>query len=177
MLATLIGNHLTREPTASHVLTKSWHLELMLTTNFGSLCPEVTNFGSQNFGYQIWFCTGLLICDNNRQFICHLLRQNINWISWIQSKLYVLPLVIKIVINFSSPICRNYSDICLSGLHSLLPSDTIWQHRYGSTLTQVMACCLRAPSHYLNQWIFTYRKVNSAIHLRAKCTSPIIAWN
>ena len=23
----------------------------MLATNFGSLCPEVTNFGSQNFGY------------------------------------------------------------------------------------------------------------------------------
>ena len=31
----------------------------MLATNFGSLCPEVTNFGSQNFGYQIWFCTRL----------------------------------------------------------------------------------------------------------------------
>ena len=26
----------------------------------GSLCPKVTNFGSQNFGYQIWFCTRLL---------------------------------------------------------------------------------------------------------------------
>ena len=33
----------------------------MLATNFGSLCPEVTNFGSQHFGYQIWFCTRLLI--------------------------------------------------------------------------------------------------------------------
>ena len=32
----------------------------MLATNFGSLCPEVTNFGSQNFGYQIWFCIRLL---------------------------------------------------------------------------------------------------------------------
>ena len=32
----------------------------MLSTNFGSLCPKVTNFGSQNFGYQIWFCTRLL---------------------------------------------------------------------------------------------------------------------
>ena len=31
----------------------------MLATNFGSLCPEVTNFGSQHFGYQIWFCTRL----------------------------------------------------------------------------------------------------------------------
>ena len=54
-LATLIGSHLTREPTASPVLTKWWKWELILATNFGSLCPEVTNYGSQNFGYQIWF--------------------------------------------------------------------------------------------------------------------------
>ena len=33
-------------------------------------------------------------------------------------------------------------------------SDTIWQHRSASTLAQVMACCLMAPSHYLNQcWL------------------------
>ena len=30
-------------------------------------------------------------------------------------------------------------------------SDTICRHRSGSTLVQVMACCLTAPSHYLNQ--------------------------
>ena len=42
------------------MLTKCWKSELLLATNFGSLCPKVTNFGSQNFGYQIWFCTRLL---------------------------------------------------------------------------------------------------------------------
>ena len=31
------------------------------------------------------------------------------------------------------------------------PSDAIWRQRSGSTLAQVMACCLTAPSHYLNQ--------------------------
>ena len=36
--------------------------------------------------------------------------------------------------------------------NSLWPSDAIWPHRSGSTLTQVMACCLTAPSHYRNQW-------------------------
>ena len=36
--------------------------------------------------------------------------------------------------------------------NSLRPSDTIWRHRSGSTLAQVMACCLTAPSHYLNQY-------------------------
>ena len=37
-----------------------------------------------------------------------------------------------------------------STINSLRPGDTIWRHRSGSTLTQVMACCLTAPSHYLN---------------------------
>ena len=36
----------------------------------------------------------------------------------------------------------------------LRPSDTIWWQWSGSTLAQVMACCLMAPSHYLNQcWL------------------------
>ena len=39
-------------------------------------------------------------------------------------------------------------------VNSLWPSDTIWWHRSGSTLAQVLACCLTAPSHYLNQcWL------------------------
>ena len=39
-------------------------------------------------------------------------------------------------------------------LNSLWPSDAIWWHRTGSTLAQVMACCLAAPCHYLTQcWL------------------------
>ena len=39
-------------------------------------------------------------------------------------------------------------------VNSLRPSDTIWRQRSGSTLVQVMACCLTAPSHYLNHcWL------------------------
>ena len=39
-------------------------------------------------------------------------------------------------------------------VNSLWPSDAIWPQRSGSTLAQVMACCLMAPSHYLNQcWL------------------------
>ena len=39
-------------------------------------------------------------------------------------------------------------------VNSLWPSDTIWRQRSGSTLAQVMTCCLTAPSHYLNQcWL------------------------
>ena len=39
-------------------------------------------------------------------------------------------------------------------VNSLRPSYTIWWHRSGSTLAQVMAWCRQAPSHYLNQcWL------------------------
>ena len=32
----------------------------------------------------------------------------------------------------------------------------IWQHSTGSTLTQVIACCLKAPSHYPDQcWLIS----------------------
>ena len=38
--------------------------------------------------------------------------------------------------------------------NSLWLSDAIWRQGSGSTLAQVMACCLTAPSHYLNQsWL------------------------
>ena len=33
-------------------------------------------------------------------------------------------------------------------VNSLWPNDAIWRQRSGSTLAQVMACCLMAPSHY-----------------------------
>ena len=38
-------------------------------------------------------------------------------------------------------------------INTLWPSNAIW-HKSGSTLAQVMACCLTATSHYLNQCWF-----------------------
>ena len=39
-------------------------------------------------------------------------------------------------------------------VNPLWPSDAIWRQGSGSTLAQVMACCLMVPSHYLNQcWL------------------------
>ena len=48
----------------------------------------------------------------------------------------------------------NIDGLVLNMLNSLWPCDTIWRQRSGSTLAQVMAFCLMAPSHYLNQcWL------------------------
>ena len=40
------------------------------------------------------------------------------------------------------------SDLAL--INSLRPGDALWQYSSGSTLAQVMACCLMAPNHCLN---------------------------
>ena len=41
-------------------------------------------------------------------------------------------------------------------LNSLWPCDVIWRKGSRSTMAQVMACCLTAPSHYLNQcWLIS----------------------
>ena len=47
---------------------------------------------------------------------------------------------------------------CLTIFHPvypiLRPSDAIWWYKSGSTMAQVMACCLTAPGHYLNHcWL------------------------
>ena len=40
------------------------------------------------------------------------------------------------------------------------PSDAIWRHSSGSTLSQVLDCSLTAPSHYLNQYWLIISKVH-----------------
>ena len=44
-------------------------------------------------------------------------------------------------------------------INSLRPSDAIWRQWTWTTLAQVMACCLTAPSHYLNQCWLIIREV------------------
>ena len=52
-----------------------------------------------------------------------------------------------------SRVKKKYNKIvCIFNL--LWRSDIIWWHRSGSALVQVMACCLKAPSHYPDQcWL------------------------
>ena len=51
------------------------------------------------------------------------------------------------------PLCLGFRLMAQSktGVNSLWPRDFIWRQGSRSTLGQVMACCLTAPSHYLNQ--------------------------
>ena len=74
--------------------------------------------------------------------------------------------------------CLGFCIHC-SPVNSLWPSEAIWQHGSGSTLAQVMACCLMAPSHYLNQCWLTTSKIewHSSRDNFARDTSAINHWN
>ena len=62
---------------------------------------------------------------------------------WQREIMHLKPLTTK----------RNWKKMWLC-INSLWPSDVIWQQGSRSTLAQVMACCLTAPSHYLKQcWL------------------------
>ena len=66
-----------------------------------------------------------------------------------------------------------------TALNSLWPSDAIWHQISLSTLVQVMACCLTAPSHYLNQCWLILSKVqrHSSVGNFTIDTSAISHWN
>ena len=58
-------------------------------------------------------------------------------------------------------------------VNSLWPSDVIWPQGSRSTLAQVMACCLMAPSHYLNQCWLIIRKLQWHSFLQEKPQSSV----
>ena len=64
-------------------------------------------------------------------------------------------------------------------VNSLWPSEAVWWQRSGSTLVQVMACCLTAPSHYLNQCWLIVSKVpwHSSVGNFTRDTKAINHWN
>ena len=64
-------------------------------------------------------------------------------------------------------------------VYSLRPSDAIWRQWSWTTLAQVMACCLMAPSHYLNQYWLIISKVlwQAPVGYFKKDTPSINCWH
>ena len=72
--------------------------------------------------------------------------------------MFQLALLCRMLVVYFWCVCLQYQRVRM--INSLRPSDTICGHRAGSTLAQVMACCLTAPSHYLNQyWLIVIPKI------------------
>ena len=85
-----------------------------------------------------WVCEKILLC----QALCE----------WMDSGNCVQIKIIFVAYELRQQISVIW--LCSLCFNSLGPGDAIWPHRSGSTLVQVIACCLTAPSHYLNQcWL------------------------
>ena len=82
-------------------------------------------------------------------------KEGILWLNWWISCL-LMPWLLKAPVHLQVQywLCRTDNMYWCSRVNSLGPSDAIWHCRSWSTLVQVMAYCLTAPSHYLNQcWL------------------------
>ena len=80
--------------------------------------------------------------------ICHIMFIGLTW----SNRSNHWNFFVTVCQQFSRKICNMH--VWYYGFNSLCPSDAIWRNRTGSALAQVMACCLTAPSHYLNQcWL------------------------
>ena len=69
--------------------------------------------------------------------------------SWVDESVWLLG-----IFHITDTSYMYHVSVMFYFLNALWSSDTIWRRRSESTLAQVMACCLTAPSHYLNQcWL------------------------
>ena len=96
------------------------------------------------------------------KFFCKL-REKVTEFNEESLKIYVLRIAVKSEGIFNS----------------LWPGDVIWWQESRSTLNQVMACCLTAPSHYLNQcWLMISEVLwHSPDSNFTENTSVIYGWN
>ena len=126
-------------------------------------------------------CPWYMLLVHKFSYICgHQYWEQVSW-AWICN---YIPQYLWNVIKYS---CLRYLLLALRHIlccrtflfNSLWPNDSIWQHRSRSTLAQVMACCLMAPSHYLNQcWlIFSKVKWHSVEGNLTRDSKPFNHWN
>ena len=93
---------------------------------------------------QLWY----LLCRINRSL--YSTRNDFN---------YLCHFNIKKLLKMQTCFMFTEKKLNVSRVNSLYPRDSIWWYRSGSILTHVMACCLMAPSHYLNQWLHVISEV------------------
>ena len=128
-----------------------------LGTNFSKILSKIHTFPFKKIHLKMssakWqqFCLGLNMLNNKmvhngmHHIFLMVQRYNIHILNWGFCIVFHSNNIIKF--------CY-FTEVFLLYLNSLLPNDAIWQHGSRSTMVQVMACCLTAPSHYLNQsWL------------------------
>ena len=91
--------------------------------------------------------------ENTANLFIHMPSNLCVEIIWKQNNMYQEWWLVGVL--YFAILCPGFQ--VLHVLNTQWPSDTIWRHRSGSTLAQVMACCLTTPSHCLNQcWLIIH---------------------
>ena len=108
---------------------------------------EIHSQGGQEYFYFTWSLLSLLLLTWRRKEI------------QLFSNILADGLVTNVIAYDNDLIFFNRLTAVAKWVNSLWSSDAIWRHRSGSILAQVIACCLTAPSHYLNQYWFIISEV------------------
>ena len=147
-----------------------WSRDKMAASSQTTLCCQFTDYTFKRIlvieSFRILFKISLQFVPKGPINNISALIQIMPW-RWPGDKQLSEPMMVRL----STHICV----IRPQRVNSLRPSDTIWQHRSGSTLAQVMACCLTAPSHYLNQyWLISKVYWHSSVGKFIRDTSATI---
>ena len=128
-----------------HFALTHWYIDQYIN----SLRPAVWYHGSWSTLVQIRACC--LMAQSHHLNQCWL---SVNWIPWNTFK-WKTDAISSKQNTFVNTVCKMSAILFRPQcINSLWPSDAISRHRSGSTLAQVIACCLTAPSYYLNQcWL------------------------
>ena len=157
----------TMNPNMAHEWWMCWHGNEVTVLTLHIQCGTV-NF-LPNVGCNLWFDSDLYSASINtvlHEILCFFgphyngtqLYMLFNFLRWKCLQKFLMWSIQKDKwIDWRIDLCIiRETDLCFStfNFNSLWPGDAIWWQRSGSTLAQVMACCLTAPSHYLNQcWL------------------------
>ena len=130
--------------------------------------PQVPHICDSELG-QHWFRQWLVACSAPSHYLnqCWLivnwtLRNKLQWNLNQNTKLFIYENAFENAVCEMAAILsrgRWVKMYAWKSLTHLCPNDIIWRHRNGPTLAQVIACCLMAPNHYLNQCWFIISEV------------------
>ena len=133
----------------SHYLNQCWNIvDWTLGNKLKWNLNQNSNIFIQANAFEnvIWKMVAYLCCPQCVKHRNGIERcSNANFSSLVAQKVSLWYLVVLLMITQLAP---------WQLFNSLWPSNARWRQRSGLTLAQVMACCLTAPSNYLNQsWL------------------------
>ena len=123
------------------LFAKLQNVLIYTVTNFQQIIPEIVGMIAIWIWEVWWICLSRIL----HQFIL-VIKISV----WLHRKRLIIFHILAYLSLIHVVHVRKCTCIFIPLINTLWPSDAMWRHISGLTLAQVMACCLTAPSHYLN---------------------------